>query len=206
MIKQVRLIEMDNSLPKISCKLKLFQAGDSGYCCEDQLIRVKRELTLKDYEEYESIGWKHYREEHFIDTLLPSLGDPLFFSHKHSIFDGVVVQVKGTKYLVQFEDKNDEPYNVDGKFLILTPTVKPLSVPDRDKSDDWSKRHRGHYLQFFGQPSWVQGPVYPTDVRGNACYHFLTIENGWGDCGNFNILLGLNGDIPSEAYFEAACC
>lgn len=47
--------------------------------------------------------------------------------------------------------------------------------------------------------------MYPLDLEGNVCHHFLTIENGWGDCGNFNILLGFNGLIPNMAYFEASC-
>jgi hypothetical protein len=33
------------------------------------------------------------------------------------------------------------------------------------------------------------------------------LENGWGDMGNWNILVGFDADgVPNVAYFEASCC
>jgi hypothetical protein len=172
-----------------------------GSATDDQLTVVKRELTPEDCEHYDKIGWKHFRETDLIDKYLPSLGDPLYFSSRHS--RGIVVEIRGLRYLVQFEDVgHGEAWEVNGKSLILTETVEPLTVPDA-KLHDW---RGGYEYKFFGQPTWVQTHWYPVDARGNPCCHLLTIENGWGDAGNFNILLGIKDDVPSEAYFEASCC
>jgi hypothetical protein len=183
-------------------KLPLLDVG--GSATDDQLTVVKRELTPEDCEHYEKIGWKYFRETDLIDRFLPSLGEAIYFSGRHSLSRGIVVEIRGIRYLVQFEDLQlGDVYEARGKSLILTETDAPLSVPDVKAEPKW----RGAYdYKFFGQPTWVQNSWYPTDARGNSCYHFLTIENDWGDAGNFNILLGIKDDSPSEAYFEASCC
>jgi hypothetical protein len=187
-------------------KLQLLDAWSQPSAREDQLTIVKRELTPEDCAHYDNIGWKYFSDNDLIDRFLPSLGDPIYFSEKHSLSRGVVVEIKGVRYLVQFEElenRRGEESDPAGKSLILTPTDMALSKSDSTSAQGW---RGGHYLKFFGQPTWIQSHLYPVDARNNACYHFLTIENGWGDSGNYNILLGLDGDVPVEAYFEASCC
>jgi hypothetical protein len=169
-------------------------------CVDDsKLTVIHREMTEEDCEHYDKIGWKNFNEESLIDRLLPSFGDPIYFSSKHSLYSGVVVEIRGIRYLVQFDEEySEEPYEPKNKSLTFTVTDKPLTKPDA--------KERGHSFKFFGQPTWIQNEYFPADPRDNACYHFVTIENGWGDSGNYNILLGMDGDIPSEAYFEASCC
>lgn len=148
-------------------------------------------ISDEDLEYYELGNWQYYRP----DYLLPSLGERLHFSGRQK---QIVVEIKGRRYKVEVEsDYNEEPYEVDGKSLVLTETDEPLTVEDSC---------RGWY-QFFGQPNWIQNKTYPSDLLGNPCHHFLTVENGWGDCGNWNILLGFDKDgVPNIAYFEASCC
>lgn len=57
----------------------------------------------------------------------------------------------------------------------------------------------------FGQPVYIQGmwvPVY----EGQAPFHLLTFESGWGDAGNENYLVSLDaGGWPVAVFFEASC-
>jgi len=66
----------------------------------------------------------------------------------------------------------------------------------------------GHsrYAQFFGQPNFVQGDMFA--VRdGRAAYNLVTLETGWGDAGNVNVMVSLDDEgVPCAAWFEASCC
>ena len=130
----------------------------------------------------------------FSKPLLPSLGDRIAFRS----LPFYVVEIKGRRYKVEFnEDWQDDPSSIEGKTLDITPTDLPLTETS-DKSGDF---------EFFGQPNWIQGAIYPLDLLGNPCYHLFTVENGWGDSGNYNFLIGFDADdVPNIAYFEASCC
>lgn len=185
--------------------MRLKFTGACGYCSEEELTVTLPELTEKDCEYYEEIGWANYQDT---EVKLPELGNPMYF-YKGSLSPGrgIVIEIKGKRYKVTFgEDCDEEPWESNYKYIDLEPTEEPLSVPDRviDERREW----RGGYdYKFFGQPTWVQGPHYPKDKRGNPYYNLVTIENGWGDSGNYNILISLdeNGE-PDAAYFEASCC
>lgn len=61
-------------------------------------------------------------------------------------------------------------------------------------------------VQFFGQPRWLQSPVCPT-YKGQAAMLLCSLETGWGDCGNENILFNVDGDgKPCRVWHEASCC
>ena len=166
-------------------------------CRTDQLRTVEHELTEEDIDFYNQHGWKNFREEDLIKTYLPEIGPPIYFS---TLAKGVVIEIKGKRYRFTFEeDHYFDPYEADGKSITLTPTNDPLTLPDANKEN--------YYLKFFGQPEWVQTSWYPADLNGNPCYHLVTIESGWGDNGNYNILIGFNeNNEPNVAYFEASCC
>jgi hypothetical protein len=64
----------------------------------------------------------------------------------------------------------------------------------------------GRYVQVFGQPSFIQNPIFPSH-EGRSAYHLTTIETGWGDSGNVNIMVALDAEgVPVRAWFEASCC
>lgn len=187
-------------------RLKLLDVFGAPHAKNEQL--VPHELTPQEIEYFEQEGWQHYRQEYE----LPELAPALYYSSKHSLGTEryVVVQIRDRRYKVRFIDEGtdrEEIYEPEGKFLDLEPTDEPVTPPDRapligEGSSRWS-----YYIKFFGQPTWVQNSHFPLDSRGKPCYHFLTIENDWGDCGNFNILIGLNEEgIPDIGYFEASCC
>jgi hypothetical protein len=188
-----------------SVRLPLQDIYDAPRCREDQLKKVERELTEEDIDYYNEHGWKSFREEDLIETYLPELGPARYFGAENLIYkEGIVVPIKGKNYRVVFiEDWQTEPWSAEGKFISLTPTDDPETIPDMEYKGE---NGPSYYLKFFGQPDWVQNEVYPNDLNGKPCYHFLTIDVNWGDCGNFNILLGFNGDEPNIAYFEASCC
>lgn len=185
-------------------KLPLKDIYETKNCKPEQLLTVKRLLTEKDCEEYERYGWDSFREEDLIEVFLPELGDPIYFRNNLLYTTGIVVEIKGLRYNVQFESSDlYQDYEATGKSIVLTLTSEPLTKPNVVGKESW----RGGYdFKFFGQPTWVQNPHYPVDLNGNPCCHLLTIENGWGDSGNFNILLGFDGDVPNVAFFEASCC
>lgn len=61
-------------------------------------------------------------------------------------------------------------------------------------------------LSYFGQPAFIQGEVFPCH-EGKLAYPLMTLESGWGDCGNENFFVALDGDgYPCAVYYEASCC
>lgn len=61
-----------------------------------------------------------------------------------------------------------------------------------------------HTCFCFGQPRFVQNPVYPSH-EGQAAFPLLCLETGWGDCGNINIFVAVENNRPVKAWLEAAC-
>jgi len=63
-----------------------------------------------------------------------------------------------------------------------------------------------YYMQVFGQPHFLQNEVFPTH-EGRCAMALASIETGWGDSGNVNILFACDSDgIPCRVWFEASCC
>jgi hypothetical protein len=163
---------------------------------KERLEKIEHELTQEDHDWYDQNGWKFYSPENHVEYRLPSLGEPVSLHHAKN----PVVEIHGRKYkvLLDLGHYDDPPYEAKGKSVTLIPTEEAAT-----KSDTKSDRA---YLRFFGQPRWVQNERYP-GYKGKPCYHFCTIESGWGDSGNQNILIGCNEEgIPEVAYFEASCC
>lgn len=63
----------------------------------------------------------------------------------------------------------------------------------------------GKYLQIFGQPIFIQNPIFPSHKGRSAC-NLATLETGWGDSGNVNIMVALDDGVPVEIWIEASCC
>ncbi len=161
---------------------------------DEQIGVIKRELTVEDCEYYDRIGWKHFRDEDLIERNLPELGNEIYLNSNNC-----VIELRGKRYEFEFDDYSnlygEDLWEAGNKNIVLTPTEKPLS----------ESKNRGWY-RFFGQPHWIQSDYYPLDLNGNLCYHLLTVNNDWGDAGNFNILIGFDSnDVPNVAYFEASC-
>ncbi len=167
---------------------------------KEQLQKVEHDLTEEDHEWYNTHGWEWFRPENHTEYLLPELGKPIFLSRNYK---DPVVEINGKRWKLLFSfDYNYEPYEAKGKRVIFRETDEPLTKSDRKPS----KHRHDFYMKIFGQPVWVQGEHYPA-YKGKPCHHLATIESGWSDCGNWNILIGCNeqGD-PEVAYFEASCC
>jgi hypothetical protein len=176
------------------------------------LLVVKRDLTPEEVEQItDSNGWADFREADLQEVRLPSLGPERFYTSRHSLDPGrgVVVPVRGRNYRVTLRcpaaGVMDDLWEAAGKVLVLTPTDDP-PTPEDAKGGTGSARARC-YLRFFGQPTWVQNEHHPADRHGRACFHLVTVENHWGDMGNWNVLIGLDATgTPDLAYFEASCC
>lgn len=57
----------------------------------------------------------------------------------------------------------------------------------------------------FGQPCFIQNEITPR-TEHEAARHLATLETGWGDSGNINILFACDEDgVPCAAWFEASC-
>jgi hypothetical protein len=191
-------------------ELKLRDVGHMGYCPVEDRPSVTREMTPEVCAEYDRLGWHTFREEDLIEHPLPEISPPIYFSGRHSLSPGtpgIVVGLGGRRFRVHFREEEypgREHWECEGKTLILEETTDPLTKPDGGKTGN---RRGGHYYKFFGQPMWVQNEYFPLGTRGQLCSHFLTIENEWGDMGNYNILVSLGEDgVPDAALFEASCC
>ena len=61
------------------------------------------------------------------------------------------------------------------------------------------------YLTVFGQPRFIQNPVFP-GLHGVCASNLFTLETGWGDAGNLNVLCALDEEgIPAKVWHEASC-
>jgi hypothetical protein len=150
---------------------------------------------------YEEYGWDKYHPINHEVIMLPQFGEARYFYRERP----VVATLFGRNYRIWIEsDYHHEQYEADGKFLILEETDEPETVPNRGRPDFCTRG--GYDVQLFGQPKWVQGAHYPKTPDGRWCRHLITVENGWGDSGNWNILVGVKDDHIDVAYFEASCC
>ncbi len=167
-------------------------------CDKNDLRSVERDMTETDIAHYDHHGWKYYSKEDFVDYFLPVLGEPV---HLRNWSNFVVEFGEGPhrrRWKINIDsDDNSQPYEANGKRLIFTETTEPLSVSNTtDKS-------RG--LHIFSQPVFIQGKKYPAH-NSKPCYPLVTVENSWGDNGNWNIFIVLDDNwLPVAGYFEASC-
>lgn len=62
------------------------------------------------------------------------------------------------------------------------------------------------YCQVFGQPNFIQNEMFPMH-KGRMGALLCSIETGWGESGNVNILFACDDDgVPARVWFEASCC
>jgi hypothetical protein len=179
--------------------LELKDIYDAEHINKESLQKVEHDLTQEDFDWYDLNGWKYFHPDNHIEYPLPSLGDPIYLRGSTN----PVVEINGKRWKLFFDfDWDHEAYSAKGKRIILRETNEPLSQSERPNP----KSRFDYYIKVFGQPVWVQGEHYIA-YKGKPCSLLVSIEIGWGDCGNYNILVGCNdeGD-PEVAYFEASCC
>jgi hypothetical protein len=71
--------------------------------------------------------------------------------------------------------------------------------------EDPSLRHP-FGVKVFGTPDFIQNAVFPVH-DGKLAYNLITLETGWGDSGNVNILFACDeSGTPCKVWFEASCC
>lgn len=164
----------------------------------NKLEKLELDLTVEDCERFDEIGWKNYREGDYVKYLVPSLGEAICFHWN----DKIVIEIKGKRYKFELHDNcMHEMWSCEGKSISLTPTEEPISEGVKNCGC-----RAFHLYHFFGQPRWVQSPCYPA-YKGKPCYHLVTVENDWGDSGNWNIFISLDeNDVPNAVFFESFCC
>jgi hypothetical protein len=70
----------------------------------------------------------------------------------------------------------------------------------------WGRYSPNNKTSAFGQPVFIQNKDFPV-YEGRAAFHLVTFETGWGDCGNENYMVALDGDgYPAAVFHEASCC
>jgi len=115
--------------------------------------------------------------------------------------EGVVISLGGRLYRVRFIPVGDNGSGApDGGTVEFIPTRYPETyhLPG-------GPNVRLPYLTFFGQPRFIQNPVFP-DVNGVCASNLFTLETGWGDAGNLNVLCALDREgVPAKVWHEASC-
>jgi hypothetical protein len=67
------------------------------------------------------------------------------------------------------------------------------------------KLRQPFYVQVFGQPNFLQNNVFPT-YGGRCAMALASVETGWGDMGNVNILFACDDDgVPCRVWIESSC-
>lgn len=185
-------------------RLPLIPICQSPGTCNVVKLAIEETCTEEEKENFSKEDWQDYAKGYYERRLLPEIATPRYYSER---IRTPIIPLAGKHYKVSIEsqDWQDEQYEADGRFLVLEETEEPITKQDARKPDKNSRW--GHYWKFFGQPSWIQNEFFPADANGEPCRHFCTVENGWGDCGNWNILVSLDeSGLPIAAYFEASCC
>jgi hypothetical protein len=150
-------------------------------------VREKHACCGKDY--------SHYG--------LPEFGPARLFYDGFRLIhhEGVVVSLGGRLYRVRFIPVGDNGSGApDGGTVEFIPTTDPQTyhLPG-------GPNVRLPYLTFFGQPRFIQNPVFP-GLDGVCASNLFTLETGWGDAGNLNVLCALDDEgIPAKVWHEASC-
>ena len=169
----------------------------------DRALLEKTELVAEEEKAaFTKEDWGYYAKGWYDSWLLPEIAPARYFYAE----ERPVVPLAGSRFRVHVAyDDWDAPYDAEGKRLVLEETADPETAPDREAPPRGCCG--GHRVQVFGQPNWIQNPHFPAGPDGAPCRHLITMENGWGDSGNWNVLVHLGEDgLPSVAYFEASCC
>ena len=134
---------------------------------------------------------------------LPEFGSARLYYDRFRLIhhEGVVISLGGRLYRVRFIPVGDNGSGApDGGTVEFIPTRDPETyhLPG-------GPNVRLPYLTFFGQPRFIQNPVFP-DVNGVCASNLFTLETGWGDAGNLNVLCALDKEgIPATVWHEASC-
>jgi len=72
--------------------------------------------------------------------------------------------------------------------------------------DGDAQYHPSADVNFFGHPYFIQGtPI--NAYEGRCAMNLVTLETGWGDAGNVNILFACDEQgVPCRVWCEASCC
>jgi len=133
---------------------------------------------------------------------LPEFGPPRFYYDGFRLIhrDGVVIALGGRLYRVRFMPAGQNAGVPDGGVVEFIPTSDPQTyyLPG-------GPNMRLPHLTLFGQPRFIQSPAFP-EFMGACASNLFTLETGWGDAGNLNVLCALNQEgIPARAWHEASC-
>jgi len=106
----------------------------------------------------------------------------------------------------QIERDRQDLKDVQGDLHIQGMIQRVLAQKEQDlESGEWRCYRPHDVTSAFGQPSFIQGKSYPV-YEGRCASHLLTFETGWGDCGNENYMVALDGDgYPVAVFHEASC-
>jgi hypothetical protein len=159
--------------------------------------------------EPETLRGTYVREKHafcgrdYSHHGLPEFGPARLFYDGFRLIhqEGVVVSLGARLYRVRFRPAGDNGSGApDGGTVEFIPTTDAQTyyLPG-------GPNVRLPYLTFFGQPRFIQNPVFP-GLDGVCASNLFTLETGWGDAGNLNVLCVLDGEgIPAKVWHEASC-
>jgi len=133
---------------------------------------------------------------------LPEFGPPRFYYDGYRLIyrDGAVIPIGGRLYRVRFMPVSHNGGVPEGGSVEFIPTTghETYYLPG-------GPNMRLPYLTFFGQPRFIQNPVFP-ELNGVCASNLFTLETGWGDAGNLNVLCALDQEgIPAKVWYEASC-
>jgi hypothetical protein len=156
--------------------------------------------TLKGLK-HELVHCTSYEEPFDYDKwTFPELGSPRAIKDDKGT---VVLEIAGRRWLVcRNFNYEDGGYPVGGSITFIE-TDEPVSpwkpMPRREG-------YRPDSSYYFGQPNFIQSETFPHH-NGTVAFPLMTIESGWGDCGNENVFVALDEKgNPCGLYHEASCC
>jgi hypothetical protein len=127
---------------------------------------------------------------------LPEFGPARYY---YSPPPQLVLPLGERRYKVSFESETDGSGIPAGGKITFIPTEEPETRYS-------TKRMGTPPVTAFGQPVFIQNTVTPS-LDGRCASNLMTLETGWGDAGNINLLCALDDQgVPAKVWFEASCC
>ena len=100
----------------------------------------------------------------------------------------------------EFEGRTDDEYAITRERLTAMVEKARKGLDDAD-----GRMNPPKFLCLFGQPNFLQNEFYP-EFQGRPGMALATMDTGWGDSGNENLLFAVDDDgYPVAAWFEASC-
>lgn len=176
----------------------------------------KQNIELTFQEHYSSnsnavgyVPFTHYTERgNFKHVIFPVLYPTIIFEEGDALNGECIIPIGVRNYQIIYASPVEDE---QGKIRFIETLEEPskftvTTMQHRKESGLLPIPTQRSNIYWFGQPEFIQSPVFPAK-NGKAAYLLFRYESGWGDAGNEHVFIQLDeSNRPSIAWSEVSCC